>query len=577
MEPRRPDPIPNAAHARRAVFGTIDISHASDKVYYATKHRDLSIMSSNLDRAGEPRGFTRAMRAWRERWWVVLLTMVVLGGLAYGVSLVLEPRYGTTAQLVYSARDAQLVSQALTSSGSAESFRNVSRDATALQTSAFAGRVSQAMGGSVGASDLRSSVEVTPDPQMDVISIKAHAVDPLQAADIANTFANEFINQRQEEIEGLLTETQGVLDARFQSLSAEEAASSYGITLRQQRDDVDMLLSKDISDYEVLERATVPTSPYFPRPFFNLLLGLAAGLVLGLILAAILDRRDKRIKDPSTLERIMDLPIIGAIPQASAKRTKSSPGGNPAVGFKHGNEAILESMRMLRSNLKVLGFGESKRSVLVTSVARGEGKSTLAVNLALTMALSGDRVVLVDADFHNPMLHQYLRLPNKEGLSNVLLDRDVSWSTKIKAVELDQFVGPRTSIPPKSGSGEAPISKFLCMTSGPVLANPAEVLESGAMTDMLAEFEGISDYVILDGPPMLAASDSLALAQCVDALVLAGMLGQATDAEAAQVQQLLERAEITVLGIVMRGLKSRSREAYYHSAPQGEASRHTRG
>lgn len=534
-------------------------------------------MSSIPDRDGKPRGFGRALRVLRERWWVVLLSMVVVGAIAYGVSMLLEPRYGATAQLVYSAREAQLVSQALSASGGADSLHNVSRDATALQTSTFAGRVSQAIGGSIGVSELRSSVEVTADPQMDVISIEASAADPLQATDIADAFAAEFIKQRQEEIAELLTETQGLVDARIQSLSAEEAASSYGIAVRQQRDDLEMLLSKEISDYEVLEKATVPASPYFPRPFFNLLLGLAAGLVLGLILAAILDRRDKRIKDQATLEGIMNLPVIGALPPASAKAGKGSSGGNPAVGFRKGNEALLESMRMLRSNLKVLGFGETKRSVLITSVGQGEGKSTLAVNLALTMALSGDRVVLVDADFHNPTIHQYLRLPNTEGLSDVLLNRDVSWSTKIKAVELDQFVGPRTSIPPRPDAGEAPISKFLCMTSGPVLTNPAEVLESGAMTDMLAEFEGISDYVILDGPPMLAASDTLALAQCVDALVLASMLGRDTDVDAAQVRQLLERAEITALGIVMYGVKSRSRDiSYQYGAPQSEGSRVSR-
>ena len=535
-------------------------------------------MSSTLDRDGKPRGFSRALRVLRERWWTVLLTMVVVGAIAYGMSMLLESRYAATAQLVYSAREAQLVSQALSSSGGADSMHNVSRDATALQTSAFAGRVSRALGGSTGASELRSSVEVTADPQMDVISIKAGAADPLQATDIADAYCAEFIEQRREEIAGLLTETQALVDARVRSLSPEEASSSYGIAVRQQRDDLEMLLTKDISDYEILEKAAVPTSPYSPRPFFNLMLGLAAGLVLGLILATILDRRDNRIKDQATLEDIMDLPVIGALRAASVKGGKKSPGGNPAVGFRQGNEALLESMRMLRSNLKVLGFGESKRSVLITSVGRETGKSTLAVYLALTMALSGDRVVLVDADFHNPTIHQYLRLPNNEGLSDVLLNRDVSWSTKIKAVELEQFVGPRANVQPRPGSDEAPISKFLCMTSGPLLSNPAEVLESGAMTDMLAEFEGISDYVILDGPPLLAASDTLALAQCVDTLVLASMLGRDTDAEATQVRQLLERAEIAALGIVMCGVKSQSREISYQSgAPQGEGPRAPRG
>jgi Mrp family chromosome partitioning ATPase len=188
----------------------------------------------------------------------------------------------------------------------------------------------------------------------------------------------------------------------------------------------------------------------------------------------------------------------------------------------------------------------------------------LAVNLALTMALSGDRVILVDADLRNPAIHRYLGIPNAEGLGDVLLDKAVSWSTKIQAVDLAPFIGPRISMGRRTADGEAPVSKFLCLTSGSVPGDPTELLESNALGDMLAELQGISDYVILDGPPMLMASDSLLLAQSVDAVILASTLGRETAAEAIQVRQLLARAEITAMGIVICGGKTQSREGYYY-------------
>ncbi|MBN1630323.1 MAG: CpsD/CapB family tyrosine-protein kinase, partial [Thermoleophilia bacterium] len=221
-------------------------------------------------------------------------------------------------------------------------------------------------------------------------------------------------------------------------------------------------------------------------------------------------------------------------------------------------------MRMLRSNLKVLGFGETKRTVLITSTAPGEGKSTLAVNLALTMALSGDRVILVDADLRNPAIHDYLGISNDHGLTEVLTDRAVTWSANIQPVDLEPFINSEISLSRRTKDGETVVSKFLCLTSGPLPADPTEVLESGALTDMLAELEGISDYVILDGPPILTTSDSLILAQSVDAVVFASTLGRETAAEAAQARQLLARAEVTALGIVLCGGRAHTLGGHAH-------------
>jgi Mrp family chromosome partitioning ATPase/capsular polysaccharide biosynthesis protein len=521
-------------------------------------------MNTVTDRDDKGHRFARFLATLRERWWVVLFTLIVVGGLAFAVSLLLEPRYSATAQLAYSARDAQSASQALSDAGTAGLPHNISSDALTLQTSAFADRVSLAMGGAVSPEDLRSSTKASSDPQVDVIYVKTTAPDPNLVADIANAFADEFVKARQEELQGLLQAALEFAEGRIDSLTPEEKKSEHGLELEQQRDTLAMLLSNEITDYKVLERAATPTSAYFPRPFLNLLWGLCAGLVLGLALALLLGSLDRRIKDRSTLERVMDLPVLGVMPMTSRKKGGRASGGSSAVGFRKGHEALLESMRMLRSNLKVLGFGDTRRSVLITSTAPGEGKSTLAVNLALSMALSGDRVILVDADLRNPTIDRYLDIPNVEGLADALMDKSVAWSERIQAVDLAPFVDPRIASARRTADDETAVSKFLCLTSGTLPGNPTEVLESPAMTGLLAELQGISDYVILDGPPMLLASDSLVLAQSVDAVILASTLGKETAAEANQVRQLLARAEITALGLVICGARPQSREGYYY-------------
>ena len=517
-----------------------------------------------------PHRLARFVTTLRERWWAVLFTMIVVGGLVFGVSLLLEPRYSATSQLSYSPRDAQLASQALSSSGNPELAHNISAEALILTTTPFAGRVSQAMGGSRSAEDLRSSIKVTSDPGPDVIEVTVVGSDPLEVADIANAFAGEFVKLRQEEIEESLTEAQSFLDTRIASLTPEEAASELGITLKQQRETLALVLSMQVADYEVLQNATVPSSPYFPRPFRNLLIGLGAGLLLGLIVVSLLDYFDRRIKDQSTLEHILDLPVLGTVPLVFRKQSGTSSVGRSAVGFAQGNEPLLESIQMLRSNLKVLGFGDTRRTVLITSTAPAEGKSRLAANLAIGMALSGDRVILVDADLRNPTIHKYLGIPNDQGLGDALMETEISWSTKIQAVDLAPFASPRMGLAQRSGGKEVAISKFLCLPSGSLPTNPTEVLESEALGDVLAELQGVSDYVILDGPPMLVASDALVLAQAVDAVVLASTLGKETAAEATQVRQLLARAEIPALGIVICGGKPQSN--YRQSGRDGKTS-----
>jgi capsular exopolysaccharide synthesis family protein len=508
--------------------------------------------------------FARLWAVVRARWWVVVVTCLVVGGLAYGASLVLPPRYSATAQIAYSPEQAQQASQALSAAGTSGGVHNIMSDALSMSTLDFAGRVSAALGSNIDPADLLKAVKVTAQTDLEVIDAKVSGADPATVVATANAFADEFVKQRREMATQVVADAQALIQARIDSLTPAERDSAYGAALALRRDDLAVLQTTNIGDYAILQAATTPPYPYFPRPFLNLEIGLVVGLILGVALAVLLDYLDPRIKEARTLERIMDVPVIATVPSAS-RREKRKSGWTTGIGFGEGHEALLESMRTLRSNLGMLGFGDTKRSLLVTSPAAGEGKSALAVNLALIMALSGRRVVLIDADFRSPTVHRRLGLPNARGLADAL-SPDGSWAASIQSVDLGRFVSPGMTLVRQP-------ARFLCLTSGPLPSNASEILGSGAMPRMLAEIAEIADYVVVDGPPLIGASDSLVIAQQVDGVVLSSKLGVVTDADAVQAKRLLAQAQAEVAGVVVYGPEVKAKGERSHdrsTTPDGE-------
>jgi Mrp family chromosome partitioning ATPase/capsular polysaccharide biosynthesis protein len=522
-------------------------------------------MTDTTDRETRPGGFARFAAILRERYVAVVLAVIICGGAAYGGSLLVPPHYSATSQVAYSARDAQWASDALTSSGTAPLVHNLTSDAARLKTTALAGRVRKSLSIAMDAEELRSAIRVTSDPEAEVISVTAFGTDPMLVADIADGFAAAFVTVRQEELKESLAQAKDLVKSRMAALTDEEKASGKAAALEEQQQNLSSLLSLDIRDYEVLQNAVVPVSPDWPRPLMNLLIGLAAGLLIGLIIAWLLDYFDRRVKDPSTLEQIMELPVLATIGGAPNKRTRAN-AVRSDIGFSGHDEVFFEPIRMLRSNLKVLGFGDTKRTIIIASATPSEGKSWLAAELTLGMALAGDRVILVDADFGNPMIHQYFGMPLDHGLGDALLDRSTLWSSQAKSVDVHPFIVPEPAHTPVPADRQPAVSKFFCLTGGSLPANLTEILESDAWAGVLAELRGVSDYVIVSGPPLLTSPEALMLARSVDAVVLVTSLGMETVDEDMQVRQLLARAEIPVLGIVVCGAKRHRRRDHHGKA-----------
>lgn len=285
------------------------------------------------------------------------------------------------------------------------------------------------------------------------------------------------------------------------------------------------------------QESPTPISPNIPR---NILLGALAGLILAGGLVFLFEYLDDTIKNPDDVQRVLELSTLGAITQIT---NIHKPGEN-LITARDQRSPIAEAYRILRTNLRFSGIENPSGALLITSATPGEGKSTTAANLAVTLAQAGKRVVLVDADLRRPTLHTFFGLSNEVGLSNLFLD---------EAAHLDEVM--RT----------LEVKGLRLITSGPPPPNPAEILESRLMNEIIADLRDQSDLVIFDSPPALAVADASILGSKCSGAVLVVHAGRTRSEAAYRVLENLKQTNVKVVGVVLNKLSPKKTGSYYYN------------
>jgi succinoglycan biosynthesis transport protein ExoP len=237
---------------------------------------------------------------------------------------------------------------------------------------------------------------------------------------------------------------------------------------------------------------------------------------------------DNTIKSAAEAEKLFGAPVLGNIP---TEQFEKGEGRRLTIVQNPGSRAA-EAYRALRNSIDFVNFEHDIKTVLVTSAAPGEGKSTVSGNLAASLAMAGSRVVLINCDFRRPTTDQFFDVDNQFGLSDVLAGR----TTLQSALQ---------------STGDANLK---VLTPGKMPPNPSELLGSEKMTELIAEMKADADWIIVDSPPLLAVADAAATARWTDGMLIVTRAGVSTHPAAANARDILDKVGARILGVVVWGL-----------------------
>lgn len=322
-----------------------------------------------------------------------------------------------------------------------------------------------------------------------------------------------------------------------------DRANAVRIELISSRRAVDVSKSVDAEMIDILERASpsVPQRPDMPK---NLLLGCLAGLLGGFAILLILDQFDDRVV--STVEFISNFPEASLV---QIPRVRSDAEGEvPVIQENDTRHQFLEALRAMRSSLLFLPTeGAPPKSFLVTSAVPNEGKSTVAANLAITMAFANSRVLLVDSDLRRGALHRRFHLKNEAGFSDALQNSDLPWRSLVQVTKM-----PGLSL----------------LSRGSSISHPGEHLLKKSTEVMLQEMMAEYDYVIIDSPPVMVADDTTSLAPKIDATIFIVRFGFSATRVSRRAIDLLKDRQANVIGIACNDVEESSQEYTYYRYPE---------
>jgi capsular exopolysaccharide synthesis family protein len=315
--------------------------------------------------------------------------------------------------------------------------------------------------------------------------------------------------------------------------------------LQQRLDDLQPVSSARSGGAVLINSAALPTSPSSPNYMLNAILALLIGLGLGVTVALLRERLDKRFRGRADVERTLRAPVLATIPEYASRKKRGT--AFDVVTLTQPKGPASEAYRSLRTNLQYTAMQRGIKSLLVTSAAAGEGKTVTTVNLAFALAHSGQRVIVVSADLRRPTLEKYFGLERAEGLSSWLVSTD-----RGDLLNLIQDPG---------------IPNVRVLTSGPIPNNPAELLTSLGVGQLVDTLTANADFVLFDSAPVLGLADAAILASRVDGSLLVVDASTSHSSAGARAKEEIERAGGTIVGCVLNAFDPSTSPSYYYESP----------
>ncbi len=357
--------------------------------------------------------------------------------------------------------------------------------------------------------------------------------------------ARALLKQSQEEALQL-----AALDIEYSKLTRErnETAKLYELVLARLKE-TGLVEELKTNNIRLLDAAQLPLAPFKPVLWINLALGLAFGLFLGAGFLFLLYYLDNTIKSQEEAEQVLGVSLLGYIPLLPFE---SGDFPNELYIYHHPQSPIAESVRAMRTNILFMSPGRTLRTFSLTSASPLEGKTTLSTYLAISMAMSGERTLLVDADMRRPRLHKIFGLKARVGLSSLIVKKS-TYEESIQA---------------------SPVANLDLLPCGPIPPNPSELLQSPNFREVFEELCRRYDRIIFDSPPVGLVTDPAILGQMVDGIMVVMRYGKTTRHLLRNTRKTLSTVKVNILGGIMNYVDTHrwGERPYYYRRGKGKRS-----
>jgi non-specific protein-tyrosine kinase len=507
----------------------------------------------------EPGLLEYAYQLWR--WaWLIALAAALCAASAYIFSRRTIPVYQTTMRLLVSNPPSQSsidTTSMISVASMAQTYAQMLTDTPVLD------QVMARLGLKMASKDLAKAISVSVVPNTQILAVNVEDTSPGRAVDIANmlgqVFAERMLQMQSQRysatLEGLQkqVEDMGKQINDTNALLLKETDPAQKLELETRLTQYRQLYSNLVMNYEqvrlaeaqtstsvaVSQPAQLPSSPVRPKTLQNTLLGAVVGMLVAIGGVIIIEALDDTIKDPEEVRRKFGLPILGVIARHAIIEGKPITQEQP-------RSPVSESFRSLRTNVTYAAVDTPLRWIMVTSPTPLDGKTTVCANLGVVFAQGGKKTVVVDGDMRRPMESRRFGLPERSGLSEL-------------------FLGPLEST---NGSEQATgVAGLKVVGSGALPPNPAELMASKKMIEILDRLSAENDLVLVDTPPVLTVTDAAALAPGMDGVILVAKPGVTKLAAFKQTLEQMQGVGAKVLGVVLNEVEPRSGKYghYYHS------------
>jgi tyrosine-protein kinase len=451
---------------------------------------------------------------------------------------------------------------------------NLQTESQLVMSEPVASRVIRDLGLDQSTSSLKADLSVEALTDTEVLVITYTSPDPEFARDAANSFSENYIDYRrdrtlerlgsakkslqvrvdavQEELEEQTRKLKKALqagnDARASKLEGQRGVLTTRLGLLQQRlDDVQPDRSITQGGSQVIQPATLPETPVSPNHKRDTTLGAVLGLILAGATVLVRERFDDRFRSRTDMSQTIGAPVLATIPRFDGASGAALSGPIVAAQPK---SAASESYRTLLTNIEFIMVQRNLRSLLLTSPSAEEGKTATTANLGVAAAQAGRRVLLVSTDLRRPALEAYFGVENRVGVS--------TWLAGL----LDHPFGLVQ---------DTTIDNLQIVASGPIPPNPAELLASPRLTELISTLEPVWDLVILDSPPTLPVADAMILASRVGMTLLVVNGGTTRRSSAAHAREKLQSVGGEIVGSILNGFDPATSpylyQSYYYAYP----------